>query len=292
MSNAEVKSNQAKNEFRNGNYTEAKRYWDQALEAAGGDDPIHTYYSNKCACNQKVGKWTEALEDANSCVSYKPTWSKGYQRKGACLEQLRRYEEALYAFERANELAPNDKDTLKSIEKLRCYTGAGSRGGSSSSSAGGFNFSNPAFGQIKGLITQYLSQAMTWWTTANETQKYSLGAGALIVLYFLYSTFFGRSSYGYDGYYDDYGYGYGGGMSNWIFSPYGGLTWASWGTIMLAAWKLPPMFPNELGQYALPFFGMNMTTFMWLLRMLTSQGGRGMRGGFGGRRGGYGRGMY
>ena len=126
---------------------------------------------------------------------------------------------------------------------------------------------------------------MTWWSTASETHRYSVGVGAVIALYFIYNTFFGGRSHGAYDYYDDYGYG----NSSWIFSPYGGLTWTSWGAIMFAAWKLPPMFPNELGQYAQPFFGMNMTTFMWLLRMLTSQGG-GMRG-FSGRRG-YGRGYY
>ena len=225
----------------------------------------------------------------NNCIwiySIFSLWIRlaGHQRKGACLEQLRRYQDALYAFERADELEPNNKDTLKSIERLRAYTGRGS----SSSGAGatsGFNFNHPILGQIKALISQYLVQATAWWGTANESQRYSVGVGAVIALYFIYTTFF-RSGYGDYGYYDDR-YGYGGG--SWIFSPYGGLTWTAWGAIMFSAWKLPPMFPNELGQYARPFFGMNMTTFMWLLRMLTSQGG-GMRG-FGGRRG-YGRGYY
>ena len=201
------------------------------------------------------------------------------------MEQLRRYQDALHAFERANELAPNDKDILKSIERLRPYTGRGSSS-SGAGGASGFNFNHPILAQLKTLFAQYFSQAMTWWSTASETQRYSVGVGAVIALYFFYTTFFGTRSYGGYDYYDDYRYGGG----SWIFSPYGGLTWTGWGMIMFAAWKVPPMFPNELGQYAQPFFGMNMTTFMWLLRMLTSQGG-GMRG-FGGGRRGYGRGYY
>ena len=77
MSISEARNNQAKNEYHSGNFLEARRYWEQAIEAATDSDPLQTYYSNKCACNQKLGKWTEALEDAESCVSYKPTWAKG-----------------------------------------------------------------------------------------------------------------------------------------------------------------------------------------------------------------------
>ena len=66
MSIAEAKNKQAKNEYQGGNYLEARRYWDQAIEAATDSDPLQTYYSNKCACNQKLGKWTEALEDGRA----------------------------------------------------------------------------------------------------------------------------------------------------------------------------------------------------------------------------------
>jgi hypothetical protein len=62
------------------------------------------------------------------------------------------------------------------------------------------------------------------------------------------------------------------------------MSWFTWGAILLAAYLLPPMFPEMLGQYARPFFGMSMMTFMWLLNMFT--GGRG-----GGGRRGYGRGF-
>jgi hypothetical protein len=47
---------------------------------------------------------------------------------------------------------------------------------------------------------------------------------------------------------------------------------------MMAAYKLPPMFPDQLGDRARPFFGLNMTTFMWLLRMVSGSGMGGMGG--------------
>ena len=54
----------------------------------------------------------------------------------------------------------------------------------------------------------------------------------------------------------------------------------TWGLIMAAAWKIPPMLPDQLGEYARPFFGMNWTTFMWLLNMFSRNTGR--MGGMGG----------
>ena len=89
-------------------------------------------------------------------------------------------------------------------------------------------------------------KASVWFAGATDTEKLGAGAAALMLIYFIYSWLFGgRSSYYYDDYYGGYGgYGYGGGLS-----------WFSWGAIMLAAYKLPPLFPELLGQYARPFFG-------------------------------------
>ena len=94
--------------------------------------------------------------------------------------------------------------------------------------------------------------AQTWWQDLNPDQKRLIAAGAavaaILVLYQLYNAFFGYSHY------DSYDY-YGGGGG-------GGWTWGFWGLVMLAAWRVPPMFG-----YA-PFFGMSMMHFIWLLQML------------------------
>ncbi len=134
-----------------------------------------------------------------------------------------------------------------------------------------------------------------WLSIAPETRQYITYGVVGLLLYYFFIYRASSSSYGYGGsggggsrrYYDpdmddDYhyrhSYGYGGGSR--------GLSWSAWGMIMFAAYKLPPMFPDQLGQYARPFFGMNWTTFMWLLNMFTN--GRNMgglsRGIFGGHR--------
>ena len=90
-----------------------------------------------------------------------------------------------------------------------------------------------------------------------------------IVGFIAYYLFFRRRNRYEDDYYDDGSYGYG--RSS-------GMSWSTWGLIMAAAYYIPPMVP-QLGQYARPFFGMNFTTFMYILQMLQGRGmGMGMPG--------------
>ena len=93
----------------------------------------------------------------------------------------------------------------------------------------------------------------------------------------------GASSYNYDYY---------GGYNNYGYSNYNnGMSWTMFLGIIFVCYKVPPMFPNELGQYARPFFGMNTSTFIYLLSMVSNNmrgGRRGMGGGFGSPYGHYG----
>jgi tetratricopeptide (TPR) repeat protein len=119
MSISEQKSNQAKTYYSKENYSEAIKLWTEAIDLSGSDDPIQIYYSNKCACNLKLNNINEALYDAEACTKYAPTWSKGFIRLGGCYERLRRFPEALAAFERANELEPNNSDTTNALNRIQ-----------------------------------------------------------------------------------------------------------------------------------------------------------------------------
>ena len=281
MSISEVKSDAAKKLYNAEKYLDAKILWEEAIEASGSDDPIHVYYSNKCACNLKLHKFAEALDDSEACTKYKPTWAKGFVRYGGCLERFRRFREALTAFERANELEPGNSEVRSALHRIQRQINGQNYSSSSDDSHNGMGTMFPpnvnAFLlQAKERVTSIAAQSLVWWSNQTETHKWTIGISALVGAYFLYTSIFtGRSSHDY---YDDGG-GYGG---------YGGqgMSWTTWGGIMMAAYKLPPMFPELLGQYAQPFFGMSFTTFMWLLRMLPSGGGGNRRGfgrGFGGR---------
>lgn len=58
-----------------------------------------------------------ALGDACVAVELAPSWPKGYFRKGCCLRQLGRLEEAAKAFAMGQKLEPENKDWAKEIDK-------------------------------------------------------------------------------------------------------------------------------------------------------------------------------
>ena len=57
------------------------------------------FYSNRSAAHLSLDDAVHALDDAASCIAAKPDWAKGYSRKGAALHALRRYDEAVAAYQ-------------------------------------------------------------------------------------------------------------------------------------------------------------------------------------------------
>ena len=269
-----------------------------------GFQTLYVSYSNRCACFLQVNRIEQALEDAKQCVKLKPDWVKGYMRLGTCYHRLNKISDALAAYQQLLRVDPTHQEAQQCIQRLRQQQNRPS--GSSSTHTQGTDHANrqPPHNDVPFLqrAQQYLqsirwqdyfrsiqlqfsrlyAQFMMWWSSLSpDMQKYiQIGAIVLVAYYFL----FYRSGSSYDYYPREYGYGSGGG--GYYSSGYGGggLSWTMWGAIMLAAYKLPPMFEEQLGpQYARPFFGMSWTTFMWLLNMVTRNSGH---------LGGFGRPMY
>ena len=71
-------------EFKAGNYEKAISFFTKSIEL-GGD---HVLYSNRSACYAGLGRWDEALKDAESCIEKSPTWAK--VRRGAAPITARR----------------------------------------------------------------------------------------------------------------------------------------------------------------------------------------------------------
>lgn len=80
-------------------YDSAVECYTKAIELDGNN---HVYYSNRSAAYLSKGDAQNALKDADSCVQVKPSWAKGYSRKGAALHSLKRYEEAAAAYKEGN----------------------------------------------------------------------------------------------------------------------------------------------------------------------------------------------
>lgn len=96
------------NDLKNqGNKAFAAKDYDKAIElftAAIALDPSnHVLFSNRSAAKAGKKSWSAALEDAEQCVTINPTWGKGYIRKGAALHGVRRYDEAIAAYEKGLE---------------------------------------------------------------------------------------------------------------------------------------------------------------------------------------------
>jgi len=105
-------------------YANAVTYFTEAIARADANDmDLHLYHSNRCATYQQLGRWREALEDAEATVQIKPGWAKGWSRLGACLERdPRRRGEAAAAYARAAELDPTGRPPPRQSDGLDAVT--------------------------------------------------------------------------------------------------------------------------------------------------------------------------
>ena len=55
-----------------------------------GDDGIHALLSNRSLAYSRCGRFDNALEDADRCISLRPNWSKAHWRRAQALRGLKR----------------------------------------------------------------------------------------------------------------------------------------------------------------------------------------------------------
>jgi len=79
---------------------------------------LHILYSNRSAARVALGKVEEALSDASECIKLKPDFPKGYTRRAECLLRMKRYSEAIEAYEKALALEPTN--SVAKEGKSRC----------------------------------------------------------------------------------------------------------------------------------------------------------------------------
>jgi len=102
--------------FQNKNYTEAVKWFSEAIKL---DDGNHVLYSNRSGAFAAQGKYMEALEDAKKTVKIKADWAKGYSRMGTALVGLGRFDEAIQEYEKGLKLEPTNAATKESLEEAR-----------------------------------------------------------------------------------------------------------------------------------------------------------------------------
>lgn len=102
--------------LQSGDLTAAIENYTKAIDADGTN---HVYYSNRSAAYLKKGDGNNALEDAKSTVAINPDFSKGYSRKGAALHSLKRYNDAISAYDEGLAKFPDDAALKKGLEQVK-----------------------------------------------------------------------------------------------------------------------------------------------------------------------------
>lgn len=74
-------------------------------------------YSNKAACYTKLGALPEGLKDAEKCIELDPTFSKGYNRKGAVQFFMKEYDKALETYQEGLKHDPNNQELLDGVKR-------------------------------------------------------------------------------------------------------------------------------------------------------------------------------
>ncbi|MCO5560023.1 hypothetical protein L7F22_013629 [Adiantum nelumboides] len=101
--------------FKAGNFLKAAALYTQAIKA---DSSNATLYSNRSAAFLSLLKVTKAFADAEMTIQLKPTWEKGYFRKGCALEAMDRLDEALAAYKEALQQNPQSTEVATKIKRL------------------------------------------------------------------------------------------------------------------------------------------------------------------------------
>lgn len=76
----------------------------------------HALFGNRSAVNEMLGRGEDALKDAESAITNKPDWAKGYFRKGKALRVLKRYRDSKNAFIEALNIEPDSKVLKKAVD--------------------------------------------------------------------------------------------------------------------------------------------------------------------------------
>ena len=102
--------------FKAGHFQEAVRHYSEALEH---EPSSLVFLSNRSGALAALGRYEEALDDAERVIALSHMWPKGYSRRGAALYGLGRYQEALHAFEAGLAIEPSSAQMAQAANDVR-----------------------------------------------------------------------------------------------------------------------------------------------------------------------------
>jgi len=105
----------AEEAFRTKDYNTAVALYTLALAEDSQDREV--LYSDRAVCLAMQGRYTEALQDAQSCVALKPEWALGYARLGLAQYCLGAYDDAAWSYRQGLELTPDNSALLDGLQQ-------------------------------------------------------------------------------------------------------------------------------------------------------------------------------
>lgn len=108
--------------FQAGKFEDAVALFTQAIELNPSD---HVFYSNRSGAYASLKQYEKALEDATTCVSLKPNWAKGYQRKGLAEFYLEDIAAAIETYKKGLEIEPGNAQLKEGLESAEAKLNQG-----------------------------------------------------------------------------------------------------------------------------------------------------------------------
>jgi stress-induced-phosphoprotein 1 len=112
---AEEHNEKAKEFFKNQQWADAKREYDEAIRRNPGDAKL---YSNRAAALTKLMAHPDALRDLDECLRLDPTFIKAYSRKGVAHFFMKEYHKCLQAYEQGLKIDPKNEECLRGREQV------------------------------------------------------------------------------------------------------------------------------------------------------------------------------
>jgi len=79
----------------------------------------HKLLSNRSAAYLKIAKFQLALDDATKAEQLEPNFTKIYFRKGQALKGLKRFDDAITAFQNGQDVDPKNPEWEREIHRAR-----------------------------------------------------------------------------------------------------------------------------------------------------------------------------
>lgn len=101
--------------FKKGDFGSAVEHFSKAIESSPDD---YILYSNRSAAYSSMGKYTEALTDADITVKLNPQWPRGHSRRASALHFLGRINEALDEYKVVLQSDPSNAQAVEAVKTI------------------------------------------------------------------------------------------------------------------------------------------------------------------------------